>query len=369
MGDFTLGVEEEFQIVDAETGELRPRIDRVLPEAQEALGDEVSPELHSAQVEVGTPVCQTLAEVRADLARLRGSLDEAARAVGCRIAATATHPSASWEDQRITPKARYLGMAEMYGHMARNQLISGCHVHVGIGDREVAIQTMNRVRPWLAPLLALASNSPFWMGSDTDYASYRSIVWARWPTSGPPGVFANRAEYDAVVESILATGVIPDLGMIYYDIRPSRTFDTIEFRVTDVCLSIDEAVMIAGLARALARTCAAEAMEGAPIPEVRAELLRVANWRAARSGVEDDLVDLRSARPVPAAELIGQLLEYIRPALDEHGDTDEVGALVEQTVRRGTGATRQREAFRKRESIDDVLDLILTETAAGSTTT
>lgn len=360
---FTIGVEEEYQIVDEETRELRPRSLLILPEAQASVGDSVTPELYLSQIEIGTPVCKTLAEVRAELTRLRREVNAAALSQGCRIAAAGTHPFSHWEDQEVTPKRRYLGIAKEYEQLAREQLIYGCHVHIGISDREIAIGVMNRSRLWLAPLLALAANSPFWLGWDTGYASFRTEIWRRWPMSGTPQVFTSRAEYDSLIETLIATGSVSDATKIYWDVRPSARFETLEFRVTDVCMTVDEAVMIAGLVRALTRTCYNQALRDERLQPVRPELLRAAKWRAARYGLEAELIDVKDERALPVFEVIEQLLLHLRPALEEYGDWEEVSEIVRATLTRGNGATRQRAAFRRADNFEDVVDLIMAETA------
>ncbi len=363
MEEFTIGVEEEYQIINAQTRELRSRGALILRDAQKALGDEVQPELYLSQIEIGTPICQTLAEVRAELTRLRGEVIAAAERDGTRIGAAGTHPFSHWEDQQLTPKARYLGISLDYQQLAREQLIFGCHVHVGINDREAAIQVMNRARPWLAVMLALSANSPFWLGADTGYNSFRTEIFRRWPMAGTPQVFASRAEFDTLVEALVATESIEDGTKIYWDVRPSARFETLEFRVTDVCLTVDEAVMIAGLARALARTCYAQALSDKEISHARPELLRAAKWRAARYGLDADLIDVQANRALPAAELVEKFLTSLRPSLEEHDEWEEVNALVRETLARGNGARRQREAYMKGERYEDVVDLIVAETA------
>jgi len=360
--DFTLGVEEEFQLVDPETGELRPHVEAVLPEAREALGEEVQPELQRSMIEIDTPVCSDLAEVRRELVRLRREVAAAAEATGCRIAALGTHPSARWEEQEITGKDRYERMARAYRRLAWDQLICGCHVHVGIADREVAVAALNRVRPWLAPLLALSANSPFWESVDTGYASYRTELWARWPTAGPPGEFASRADYDALVQDLVASGTIPDTGMVYFDIRPSQRFETLEVRVADVCLTVDDAVLLGGLTRALVRTAAEAAREERPFPRWRPELVRGAHWRAARWGLTDELVSPLTGRPAPAGEVVDALLDHVGPALEAAGDREEVTALVDRVRTDGTGADRQRAAYSRRWSFDDVIAMAVEAT-------
>ena len=337
---------------------------RVLPAARPQLGDRVQPELYRSQVEANTPVCATLAEVRDALRRTRRALVEAAEGEGLRIAAAGTHPFSHWRDQEVTPKTRYRNLAEDYRQVFREQVVFGCHVHVGIDDREAAIQTMNRVRPWLPVLLALSGSSPYWLGSDTGYASYRTEVWNRWPMAGMPHPFASRAEYDRLVETLMATGSVREPTKLYWDVRPSTRFETLEFRVADVCMRVDEAVMVAGLVRALAHVCHQAAVAGAPGPSPRPELLRAAKWRAARHGLDAELVDVLDGRARPAAELVERFLRELRPGLEAGGDLEEVTELVRATVAHGTGAARQREAFRRSGRLEAVVDLIVAETAA-----
>lgn len=363
---FTIGVEEEYQIVDTETRELRSRSAEVLPGAQRIVGDEVQPELYLSQIEIGTPVCRTLEEARAELTRLRRAVIKATERDGGHLAAAGTHPFSHWEDQTITPKARYIGIWQDYQQLAREHLIFGCHVHVGIDDREAAIEVMNRARPWLAVLLALAANSPFWLGADTGYSSFRTEIWRRWPMAGMPQAFSSRAEYDRLIEALVATETIEDGTKIYWDLRPSARYETVEFRVTDVCMTIDEAVMIAGLSRALARTTHAEAMRNEPITHARPELLRAAKWRAARYGLDADLIDIEAARAVPAHDLVEKLLARLRPDLEEHGEWNEINALTREVLTRGNGATRQRAAYAQNGRLEDVVDLIVAETVKGN---
>ena len=254
-GDFSIGVEEEYQIVDPVTRELRPRAGRVLPRAQQAVGDEVTNELFLSQIEIGTPVCRTLADVRAELVRLRKAVIEAARKDGSRIAAAGTHPFSHWGDQSLTPKPRYRELADDFQQITREQIICGCHVHIGIADPEAVIQVMNRARIWFPVILALSANSPFWLGDDTGYASYRASLFGRFPMTGTPHPFASRAEFDELVAALQSAGVVEDGSFLYWDARPSSHVKTLEFRVADVCMTIDEAVLIAGLTRALARAC------------------------------------------------------------------------------------------------------------------
>ncbi|MGF7214731.1 carboxylate-amine ligase [Spirosoma lacussanchae] len=360
---FTLGVEEEYQIVDPETRQLQSDAQLILPEARATVGDQVTPEMYRSQIEIGTPVCQTLGQVRDELNRLRSELITAAGKTGNRIVAAGTHPFSHWEDQKLTRRARYRDLATDFQQLTREQLIFGCHVHVGIPDREIAIQVMNRARPWLSVLLALAGNSPFWLGTDTGYASFRTEIWGRWPTAGIPQVFDAWADYEQLVNELSSTGIIADASKIYWDVRPSSHYDTLEFRVTDVCLTVDEAVLIAGLARALARTCAWDAERYAPFRHVRTELIQAAKWQAARFGLTDQLIDVQAAQAVPARQLVDQLLTYVSPALDAYGDRKEITRLIDKVFREGNGASRQRAVFERTESLEDVVDYLITETA------
>ncbi len=223
---------------------------------------------------------------------------------------------------------------------------------------------MNRVEPWLAAILALSANSPFWLGRDTGYASYRTEIFGRFPTTGMPARFADRADYDRAVASLVACGMIADASKLYWDVRPSMHFPTLEFRIADVGQDIDEAILIAGLCRALAATCAADGAE-APTPAVRPELLKAARWRAARFGLDGELIDVRARTLVPAAELIESLLAFVRADLERPGDWDEVASLARRTVARGNGARRQRDAFERSGRLEDVVDLVVAETRRG----
>ena len=362
---WSIGIEEEYQIIDPVTRELSPRSDQVLPEPQPALGEAAQPELFQPQIETASHVCQTLADVRAELVRLRRALLRVATGNGNQVGAAGTHPFSRWEQQSITPQPRYEGIARTYRRLVDDLIILGGHVHVGLDDPEGAIQVLNRVRPWLAPLLALTANSPYWQGQDTGYASYRTELWSRLPMAGPPHLFTSRAECDALVRALVATGSIEDASKIYWDVRLPERFATVEFRVTDVCLTVDEAVMVAGLARALARTCYEQAQRDEPFPAVRPELLRAAHWHAARFGLEGDLIDVAAERAVSAHDLIETMLAFVRPGLEACGDWDEIAALVRATLQRGNGATRQRRVYQRTGRIEDVVDFIVAETANG----
>lgn len=353
---FTVGVEEEFFLVDAESRALRPRAERVFEAARAQLGEKVSLELNLAQIETGTAICTALDEVRREVGMLRAALMDVAADSDCRILPSGTHPFSNWIGQQITPKPRYEFLDDSYQALAWEQLVSGCHVHVCIPDDELAIEVMNRVRPWLATLRALTTNSPFNNGIDTGYASYRMGVFDRWPTTGAPPLLESRAAYDALVQALVDTDTVDDASRVYWDVRPSSHYSTIEFRVGDVLPSVDEVVMMAGLARAVTRVAARDAQRGLPIVDPPAELLRAARWRAARYGVSERLVDLRLRRAVPAKQLIDGLLEHVREDLEDHGEWDEVAEITRKVAAEGNGADRQRRVFAERGSHHDVVD-------------
>lgn len=359
---FTRGVEEEYQIIDPITRALAGRQQKLLPEAEKTLGDDVQPELQLSMIEIATPVCATLADVRRELHHARSNVVDAARSNGSRIGAAGTHPFSAWSDQSITPKDRYREIVADFGRVARETVIFGCHVHVGLEKRAIALDVMNRVRARLSPLLALAANSPFWLGEETNYASFRTELWSRWPLSGPPLAFQSEREYDELIGKLTAAGVIEDETNIYWDVRPSGRFPTLEFRVTDVCMTIDEAVMLAGLVRALARSAYLAGQRNEPYPNSRHELVRAAHWHAARFGVDGDLIDVQTGGLKRAETLVEALVADIRPALEEAGDYDEVASLVRTTLRQGNGAARQRAAFKRAGRMEDVVDYIVAQT-------
>lgn len=363
MDCVTLGVEEEFLVVDADTLELASRSHELLPAARVELGDEVTPELNLCQIEVGTPVCTSLDEVHHHLVRLRQGLATAGEQLGLGVAAMATHPFSSWRHQQVDlSNARYSRMDDTYQVVARQQVICGCHVHVGIEDPDLAVAVMNRVRPWMPALLALSGNSPYWQGLDTGFASYRIQVWQRWPTSGMPPELDSREHFDELVGALEAVDAIEDSTFLYWYARPSARFPTLEFRVCDVLLDVDETVAVAGLIRSLAWTCATAERDGPPMDVPPVEVMEASTWRAARYGLSDTLVSPITDSAQPAAEVIEQFLAFVGDGLAFHGDTDRVTASVHRILERGNGAERQRAAYARRHDHRDIVTEVLRET-------
>jgi len=339
-----LGVEEEYHLVDAETYALRAEPGAVEPTRKRLGGrGDATAEISTTQLEVSTPICASLADVRTALCALRRAATEGAAELGCRILAAGTHPIAQWHELRLTGTVRYLALLEQWGVLALQQGIAGCHVHVAMPDPDTAIAVMDRARPWLAPLLALTGSSPFWEGVDTGYASHRTVWFGRWATTGPPDPLGDRAGYDALVAELVSAGVIDDASFIYWDVRPSVHYPTLEFRVADVCPMLDDAVLYAGLVRSLARTLAADTHAGRPVPQLRPEVVRGARWRAARYGLEERLFDPVARELRPAAEVIRLLLDVLREDLEGHGEWDEIASLTEATLARGSSSRRQRQ--------------------------
>ncbi len=337
----TIGVEEEYHLVDATTMALADAPD-VVPEAMALLGDDAQGEISTSQLEIATPVCTSLGQVRTELARLRRGADEAAGRHGCRILAAGTHPSATWHEQRRTPGERYDEIQDRLGLLALQQLIAGTHVHVAVPEPDLAVQVLDRLRPDLVVLLALSGSSPFWEGVDTRYASYRTQWFARFPVTGSQEVLRSRTAYDRLVADLVVSGVVEDASHLYWDARPSTRFPTVEIRIADTCPHLDDVVLQAGLARSLVRVAAAQAVAGAPFAEPRPELVKAARWGAARYGLEGLLLDLHVVERRPAAHVVRGLLARLRDDLEGAGEWDEVSSLAEQALARGTSAAQQR---------------------------
>ena len=355
---FTIGVEEEFHVVDRASRELVPRgaeILRRLPAGAFAA------ELQGSVVESNSRVHTSLSELREDLVGLRRRAGTVADAAGLALVSAGSVPLVDLDALEITPTSRYRRMLDDYQILAREQLICGMHTHVGVSDRDAAVAVAHRVAPWLHLLLALSVSSPYWMGEDSGYASVRALVWQRWPTAGATSGATTAAEHDALVADLIASGIISDRAMIYFDVRPSADKPTIELRVADACTEVDDAVLIAGLFRAMVRHALANPR--AAHEPVKPPLLRAAMWRAARSGLDGDLLDLpTSPKPLPAARAIGRMLDVLRPHLEDTGDWETVTDLMEAALARGGSASRQRRAYARRGRLTDVVDLLVERT-------
>ncbi|QCQ94076.1 YbdK family carboxylate-amine ligase [Rhodococcus sp. SGAir0479] len=356
-----MGVEEEFHLIDARTRRLVTRA----PELLERLPRDVYvEELQRCVVEVNSGVFPDLGGLRADLTHRRQVLVDTAAELGIGVVAAGAVPLAVPAEMAVTETPRYRRMLADYQLLAREQLICGTQVHVDVADRDEAVRIANRVAPYLPIFLALSASSPFWAdGTDTGYASMRTLVWSRWPTTGPTAPVQSAAEYDALIADLVASGVINDPGMVYFDLRPSDRYPTLELRVCDSCPSVDTIALVAGLFRALVDREAAALHRGEPPLQVSPTLLRAAMWRAARSGLEGDLVDMDAGAPRPAAQVVDGLIRSLRPHLERSGDWDMVSKLADAALQVGGSAERQRRILRRRGRLTDVVDLLVAETS------
>ncbi|MFF4085351.1 glutamate--cysteine ligase [Streptomyces nigra] len=354
-----IGVEEEFHVLEVESGLLVPRADAVL---RRLPGQTFTTELQPCTVEANSAVHTSLQDLYADLTGMRRELDAAASSLGLAVVASGTAPLAPAASANPTAEDRYQHMAEEYRRVADEQLICGAQVHVDVPDRDTAVRVMCEVSPWLPALLALSASSPFWQGTDTGYASWRTLLWQRWPTAGPPGCYESAAEYDAAIEDFVRAGIISDTGMVYYDVRPSDHLRTLELRICDACPRAETVVLIAGLFRALVTEARARLRKrGTPGCAGRHEWLRGASWRAARSGLEGTLVDPETHREASARQVVRKLLLRLRPALEAHGDWGTVRELAEETLAEGSTARRMRRTAR-REDLLGCVDMLIAET-------
>ncbi|MFI1087046.1 glutamate--cysteine ligase [Streptomyces sp. NPDC020939] len=356
----TLGVEEEFLLLDRRTALPAPRAGQLQMAADHEPRlkcEAVDSELLQALVEVATPVCSSLEQVAAHLTSFRRSVRAAAHRVDCLLASTGGAPLMSEATVPVTGTQRYLEMRADAAQLVDEQLICGMHVHVAVPDRQAGAAALGRLRPWLPVLVALGANSPFWGGHDTGFASWRTVVFGRWPVSGPPPFLSGASHYEERVTALLGTGVIADRRQVYWQARLSDDYPTLEVRAPDVQLDVDSAVTIAGITRGLVVTALCEGRRGVPPLDPPTSLLHAAGWHAARHGLTADLVDPRTDTPLPAADVVGALLDRITPALKELGDVDRVTAGVQQLIVGGTGAARQRSAL-ARGGTEGLLDLI-----------
>ncbi len=360
----TIGVEEEYQIIDPKTRELKSYITQILDEDHLVLA-QVKPELHQSMVEVASTVCNTPAEVRTELCRLRRDILSLTKKNGLVIAAAGTHPFSSWMSQEITPFERYLGVREAMAEMAQRLLIFGTHVHIGIEDREFLIDALNVARYFVPHLLCLSSSSPFWMRRNTGLKSYRSIVFRGFPRTGIPRPMADWNEYASLVDTLRSTNCIPDGSKIWWDVRPNWSYPTIEFRVCDVCTRVDEAVCIAAILQAIVAKLWKLRRDNMTFRVYSSDFIEENKWRAVRYGLEGQLIDFGKEVELPARTLIRELIEwFIDDVVDELGSRKEVEYAF-RILEEGSSADRQLRTFAKTGSYEAVVDQLVHETAEG----
>jgi carboxylate-amine ligase len=364
MHRFTVGVEEEFQIVDPQTWELRSHVSELLASSAPTLGEQIKREMHQSIVEVGTKVCTDITELRHELFRIRRELTGAAERVGLAVAAAGTHPFSHWKDQVISPGVRYENIVEELQQLARSLLIFGLHVHVAVPDRNAMISLMNEVRYFLPHLLALSTSSPFWMGRDTGLKSYRTTVFRRFPRTGVPDYFGSWSEYENYVNLLVELHSIDDAKKIWWDVRPHPTFGTLEFRVCDVPTRPEAAVMIAALCQAIVVKLYKLYSQNLGFRVYRRALIEENKWRAARWGLDGKLIDFGKRVEVPMRDLALELLEVIDDVVDDLGSRPYVD-YIHTVLEEGTSADRQLLVYRKTGDLKAVVEHVVEETRAG----
>jgi carboxylate-amine ligase len=360
----TLGIEEEYQIIDPETRELRSYITEILQE-DSVLLQEVKPELHQSMVEIGSKVCRTPADVRAELVRLRGTVMQLAARNGLKIAAAGTHPFSNWLDQEITPLERYIGVRQDLAELAQQLLIFGTHVHVGIEDREFLVDALNVSRYLLPHVLALSTSSPFWQGRNTGLKSYRSVIFRNFPRTGVPPVMHSYGEYEDMLETLVRTNSVPNGSKIWWDVRPHHAYPTLEFRVCDVCTRVDEAVCIAAILQAIVAKLWKLRCDNMTFRVYPLTMIEENKWRAVRYGLDGKLIDFGKQQELPARALIREVVEwFVDDVLDELGSRPQVEYAF-RILDEGTSADRQLATFERTGDLKAVVDQLIAETAEG----
>jgi carboxylate-amine ligase len=362
---FSIGIEEEYQTVDPQTRDLRSHIQaEILEKGRLILQERVKAEMHQSVVEVGTGVCKNIKEAKAEVKLLRRDIVRLAKENGLRLASVATHPFADWRVQEIYPDDRYKNIVEDMQLVARANLIFGLHVHIGIEDRETAIHMMNHARYFLPHLLALSTNSPFWLGMDTGLMSYRCKVFDKFPRTNIPDYFPSWGEYENFIKLLIKTNCIDNAKKIWWDIRPHPFFHTLEFRVCDIPMRADETIALAALIQATVAKLYKLHTANQGFRLYRRALLMENKWRAARYGMNGKLIDFGKQMEVPAKDLILEYLDFVDDVVDELDSREELD-YVHTMLETGSGADRQLRVYRETGDLKKVVDYIIEETEAG----
>ncbi len=361
---FTLGIEEEFQIIDPETRDLRSHIQQILEDGEVILHEHLKPEMHQSVVELGTEVCSNTCRAREQVVLLRTQLAALAARAGLNIASAGTHPFSHWHDQLITAHPRYATIVEDMQQIARANLIFGLHVHVGIPDRDEGIDLMNQARYFLPHLYALSVNSPFWLGENTGLKAYRQMIFERFPRTGIPDAFESLSEYNDYLELLVVTGCIDNAKKIWWDIRLHPFFDTIEFRICDAQTRVDDTLALAAMMQAIVVKLRKLHRQNTTFRMYPRRLIDENRWRASRYGIGGKLIDFGRKKEVETRSLIHEILEFIAPEVDELGSHREI-AHIENILMKGTGADRQLAVWERTGNLKAVVDHIVHETYEG----
>lgn len=361
---FTLGIEEEYQIIDPITRELTSHDQQIVKKAEILLNDQVKAEMHQAVVEVGTNICQDIQDARQQISHLRKSVSSIANDLGYKIGAAGTHPFSEWQKQLITPNPRYDEIVNELQDTARSNLIFGLHIHVGIEDKRLALHLVNAMRYFLPHLYALSTNSPFWEGRNTGFKSFRSKVFDKFPRTGIPGIFNTYAEYEHYINILVNTRCIDNPKKIWWDIRVHPFFPTLEVRICDVPLTVDETISITALVQALIAKLYKLRTENLNFQLYHRALINENKWRAGRYGIDGKMIDFGKETEVDTRQLMYELLNFIDDVVDDLGSRKDI-ERVEQILKNGTGADRQLGVYEKTKDLKKVVDYITEQTILG----
>jgi len=362
---FTIGIEEEYQTVDPVSRDLRSHIHaEIIEKGKMLLQERVKAEMHQSVVEVGTSVCSNIKDAKDEVKKLRRDMIALAKENGLRLASAATHPFADWRAQEIYPDERYKNIVEDMQLVARANLIFGLHVHIGIEDRETAIHMMNHARYFVPHILALSTNSPFWLGMNTGLKSYRCKVFDKFPRTNIPDYFTSYGEYESFVKLLIKTGCIDNAKKIWWDIRPHPFFNTIEFRICDIPMRVDETISLAALIQATVAKLYKLYAANQGFRLYRRALIMENKWRAARYGINGKMIDWGKQTQVPVRDLILEYLDFVDDVVDELGSREEI-EYVHKIMESGSGADRQIRVFEETGDLKKVVDYIIEETEVG----
>ena len=361
LPQFTLGVEEEFQVIDPKTRELRSHMHQIVEGGKVILKEQVKAEMHQSVVEVGTNICKDVSEARKEVTYLRQMVAKLAHKQGLVIAAAGTHPFSRWQDQLITDHPRYEEIIREMQDAARSNLIFGLHVHIGIDDREIGIRLMNQARYFLPHIFALSTNSPFWEGRNTGFKSFRTKVFDKFPRTGIPDEFSSAAEYDAYIQLLVKTNCMDNAKKVWWDIRLHPFFNTIEFRICDIPMRIEETITLAAIMQGIIAKLYLLMQFNLSFRTYSRALINENKWRAARYGIDDRLIDFGKEKEVETQLLIEEITEFIDDVVGDLGSRKEVNHVFNM-MKNGTGADRQLAVFEKTGDLKKVVDYIISET-------
>jgi len=355
---FTLGIEEEFQIVDPKTRELRSHVSQFLEEGKMILGEQIKPEMIQSMVEVGTGICKNIQEARADITRLRSIISRLASKTGLAIVAASTHPFSRWQDQKIFDDERYELLVQELQTVARSLMIFGLHVHVGVADPERRIHIMNAARYFLPHVLALSTSSPFWMGHNTGLKSYRTEVFKQFPRTDIPDHFDSYSNFQRYVDLLVHTHCINDGKKIWWDLRPHPFFPTLEFRICDIPTRVDDTVAIAALFQAIVAKLTKLIEKNLGFRLYRRMLIQENKWRAVRWGLDGQMIDFGKQKEVPTRDLVMELLDFIDDVVDELGSREEINH-IHTILERKTSAEEQLRVYAETNDLNAVVDRLI----------